>query len=86
MKYSYTINGEDHTVVVLSDGSVVEVQRGARRWASVSDWKSDLPTGIILTRSTLEVNACDAEIGVRRRQMWAGLAFFLLTAYRLHKK
>ncbi len=62
MKYSYTLDGVAHSVVITDSGQVLELRRGdltgeylraagRRVWASEADWKADLPTGTELTRT-----------------------------------
>jgi len=63
MKYSYTINGEAQTVVMTKTGTMLEVRRGdltgsalqsagQRTWGSEAEWKAEMPTGTVITRSS----------------------------------
>jgi hypothetical protein len=76
MKYSYTMNGVEQSVVVLGDGGVMRCD-GSAQWDSVADWRSELPTGTVLMRS---VDTCGVEMGYRRRRMWAVFGLFLMAA------
>jgi hypothetical protein len=79
MKYSYTVNGEERSVVVLGDGSVLRCG-SSETWASVADWREEVPTGTVLTRS---VDICGVEMGRRRLRMWIVMGLFVPLAFVL---